>query len=664
MSEPTISVYESEERTFPPSDAFKSTALTSDRSLYDEADADFEAFWARQARELLTWDKPFTKVLEWDLPYAKWFSDGQLNMTTNCLDRHVEAGRGDKIAYMFEGEPGDTTTLTYSELLDEVKKFANVLKGLGLEKGDRVAIYLPMILELPIAMLACTRIGVVHSVIYAGFSPEAIRDRCEDADCKAIITCDAVFRRGAPSGLKINVDGAVETGAPTVEHVIVYNRCNTDIEMVEGRDLWWHELMEDASTDCPAEPMDAEQLLFLLYTSGTTAKPKGIMHTLGGYLTQVAFTHKYVFDIDPENDIYWCGADIGWITGHSYIVYGPLTNGVTTLMYEGTPDTPRLEERVGDDRLKWHKGRLWDIIERYGVTQFYTAPTAIRTFMKWGEEEVDGYDLSTLRVIGTVGEPINPEAWMWYHENIGKESTPIVDTWFQTETGSHVLTPLPGVTTTKPGSAVAGIPGTFPELVDDNGNLVTNGGGYLTLARPWPSMLRGIWRNPELYQSTYWDQYPGRYFAGDGAKLDDDGYLWLLGRVDDVMNVSGHRISTTEVESALVTHPAVAEAAVVGAADALKGQAIVGYVIIVDEVEATEELRGELSEHVATKLGKIARPRDIYLVTDLPKTRSGKIMRRLLRDIAAGNELGDTTTLADSDVVEAIRIGAAESDEE
>ena len=663
LTEPTISVYEVEDRTFPPSDAFKATALTSDRSLYDEADADFEAFWARQARELITWSKPFTKVLEWDLPNAKWFSDGQLNLTYNCLDRHVEAGKGDKVAYIFEGEPGDTVTYTYAELLDEVKKFANVLLGLGIEKGDRVAIYMPMIIELPIAMLACSRVGIVYSVIYGGFSPEAIRDRCEDADAKAVITADAGYRRGVPSALKKNVDDALGEGAPTVKNVIVYNRCDTDPEWFEGRDLWWHELMADASLDCPAVPMDAEQLLFLLYTSGTTAKPKGIMHTTGGYLTQVAFTHKYVFDIDPENDIYWCAADIGWITGHSYIVYGPLTNGVTTLMYEGTPDTPREQDRVGD-RSEWPKARMWDIIDRYGVTQFYTAPTAIRTFMKWGEDQVDGHDLSSLRVLGTVGEPINPEAWMWYHKHIGNESRPIVDTWFQTETGGHVLTPLPGVTTNKPGSAFHGIPGTYPELVDEAGNVVTKGGGYLTLAKPWPSMLRGIWKDNERFLDAYWRQYPGRYFAGDGAKLDDDGYLWLLGRVDDVMNVSGHRISTTEVESALVDHPAVAEAAVVGAADELKGQAIVGYTILVEGVEESEELRADLSNHVATKLGPIARPRIVYLVSDLPKTRSGKIMRRLLRDIAAGNALGDTTTLADSDVVEAIRIGSAEADEE
>ncbi len=664
MSEPTIEVYEVEDRTFPPSEEFKATALTCDSELYDEANADFEAFWARQARELLTWQKPFTKTLEWDLPNAKWFSDGQLNMSENCLDRHVAAGKGDKVAYHWEGEPGDTRTVTYAELLTDVKKFANVLLGLGLEKGDRVAIYMPMILELPIAMLACSRIGVAHSVIFGGFSPDAIKDRCEDADAKLIITADAGYRRGAPSALKVNVDAALDDGAPSVENVVVVNRCGIDVTMTNGRDHWWDDLMAEASDECPAEPMDAEQLLYLLYTSGTTAKPKGIMHTTGGYLTQVAFTHKYTFDINPEQDVYWCAADIGWVTGHSYIVYGPLTNGVTSVMYEGTPDTPREQDRGGDDRASWHKGRLWDIITRYGVTQFYTAPTAIRTFMKWGTQELDGYDLSTLRVLGTVGEPINPEAWMWYHEHIGNESLPIMDTWWQTETGGHMITPLPGCTTTKPGSACFGIPGVFPELVDDDGNIVTKGGGYLTIAKPWPSMLRGIWGDPERYMETYWSTYPGRYFAGDGAKLDDDGYLWLLGRVDDVMNVSGHRISTTEVESALVDHPAVAEAAVVGATDDTTGQAIVGYTILVGTAEASDELRQELRAHVATKLGPIARPRDVFLVPDLPKTRSGKIMRRLLRDVAEGKVLGDTTTLADQTVVEAIRAGAASGDED
>ena len=651
MSDSTIGVFENEDRTFPPAPAFVAQANARDRSLYEEADADYESFWARQARELLTWDRDFTEVLEWKLPDAKWFADGQLNVSANCLDRHVEAGRGDKIAYYWEGEPGDTITITYAELLTEVKKFANVMKKLGVEKGDRVAIYMPMILELPIAMLACTRIGAAHSVIFGGFSADAIVDRCVDAEAKLIITADAGYRRGSAALLKPTVDAALEIGAPSVEHVIVANRCDTGPAMTEGRDHWWHDVMADASDDCPAEPMDAEQLLYLLYTSGTTAKPKGIMHTTGGYLTQVAFTHKYVFDLKPETDIYWCAADIGWVTGHSYIVYGPLTNGCTSVMYEGTPDTPA-------------KDRLWDIIERYGVTQLYTAPTAIRTFMKWGAELPAGKELSSLRVLGTVGEPINPEAWMWYHEHIGGGETPIVDTWWQTETGANMITPLPGVTTTKPGSACRPIPGVFAELVDDDGETVEIGGGYLTISRPWPSMLRGIWRNPERYHDTYWSTYEGKYFAGDGAKLDEDGYLWLLGRVDDVMNVSGHRISTTEVESALVDHPAVAEAAVVGGSDEITGQAIIGYVILRGTHEASKELGDEIREHVGVKLGKIARPKTVLIVPDLPKTRSGKIMRRLLRDVADGRVLGDTTTLADPSVVAAIAEGAAAADDE
>ncbi len=650
MTEPTIGVYEIEGRTFPPPPAFAANALTNDRSLYDEADADYEAFWARQARELLTWDTDFTTVLDWQLPFAKWFEDGKLNVSANCLDRHVEAGRGDKVAYHWEGEPGDTLTITYAELLTEVKKFANVLKGLGVEKGDRVAIYMPMILELPIAMLACARIGAAHSVIFGGFSADAILDRCVDAEAKVIVTADAGYRRGAPALLKVTVDAALDAGAPSVTNVVVVDRCQTGPAMTEGRDLWWHEVMADASDDCPAEPMDAEQLLYLLYTSGTTAKPKGIMHTSGGYLTQVAFSHKYTFDLRPDTDVYWCAADIGWVTGHSYIVYGPLTNGCTSVMYEGTPDTPG-------------KDRLWDIIERYGVTQLYTAPTAIRMFMKWGTQEPAKHDLSTLRVMGTVGEPINPEAWMWYHEYIGGGSTPIVDTWWQTETGGHMIAPLPGVTTTKPGSACQPIPGIFTELVDDAGEKVEVGGGYLTITRPWPSMLRGIWGDPERYENTYWSTYEGKYFAGDGAKLDDDGYLWLLGRVDDVMNVSGHRISTTEVESALVDHPAVAEAAVVGATDDLTGQAIVGYVILRGTHEASPDLAKEIREHVGVKLGKIARPKMVVIVPDLPKTRSGKIMRRLLRDVADGRDLGDTTTLADPGVVNDIAARAAEAAE-
>ena len=664
MSNQAIEEFYTEDRSFPPSEAFQRGALTADQSLYEEADADYEAFWARQARELLTWSQDFHTTLEWDLPYAKWFLGGELNITYNCLDRHIENGNGEKVAFHWEGEPGDTKSITYKELLDEVSKFANVLKGLGLQKSDRVAIYMPMILELPIAMLACARIGVAHSVIFGGFSPDAIIDRCEDADAKLIITADAGYRRGEPSPLKVNVDAALESGADTVKNVVVVNRCDSPVTMVQGRDHWWHELMQEASANCPAPPMDSEQLLYLLYTSGTTAKPKGIMHTTGGYLTQVAFTHKYVFDIHPESDVYWCAADIGWVTGHSYIVYGPLANGCTSVMYEGTPDTPRQELRGSGDRSTWSKDRLWDIIDRYGVTQLYTAPTAIRTFMKWGSEEVRKHDLSSLRVLGTVGEPINPEAWMWYHENIGGSQTPIVDTWWQTETGGNMITPLPGVTTTKPGSACFAIPGVYVEVVDDDGNKVTQGGGYLTITHPWPSMLRGIWGDPQRYLDTYWSTYEGRYFAGDGAKVDDDGYLWLLGRVDDVMNVSGHRISTAEVESALVDHPSVAEAAVVGATDETTGQAIIGYVILRGGFDSTDELRQEIRAHVATKLGPIARPRAVFLVPDLPKTRSGKIMRRLLRDVAEGRDLGDTTTLADSSVVSAIQEGANESDED
>ncbi len=651
MSEATIGVFENEDRTFPPPKEFAAAALTNDRSLYEEAEADFEAFWARQARELLTWETDFSTVLEWELPFARWFSDGRLNVAYNCLDRHVEEGRGDKVAFHWEGEPGDTVTITYAELLVEVKKFANVLRGFGLNQGDRVAIYMPMILELPIAMLACARIGVAHSVIFGGFSADAIVDRCDDAEAKLIVTADAGYRRGAAAPLKPTVDEALGRGAPSVENVVVVNRCNTDPEMTDGRDHWWHDLMADASDDCPAEPMDAEQLLYLLYTSGTTAKPKGIMHTTGGYLTQVAFTHKYVFDVQPDDDVYWCAADIGWVTGHSYIVYGPLTNGVTSVMYEGTPDTPG-------------KDRLWDIIERYGVTQLYTAPTAIRMFMKWGAQEPAKHDLSSLRVLGTVGEPINPEAWMWYHEHIGGSGRPIVDTWWQTETGGHMISPLPGVTTTKPGSACQTVPGVFAELVDDEGNVVSEGGGYLTISRPWPSMLRGIWGDPERFRETYWSRFEGRYFAGDGAKLDADGYIWLLGRVDDVMNVSGHRISTTEVESALVDHSAVAEAAVVGASDEVTGQAIVGYVILRGGHEPSDALGQEIREHVGVKLGKIARPSTVIIVPDLPKTRSGKIMRRLLRDIADGRQLGDTTTLADPGVVAEIAEGASSADDD
>ena len=645
MAEPTIEDYLHEDRVFPPPPDFVADALVTDRSLYEEADADVEAFWARQARDLLSWYDDFDTVLSWDLPFARWFDGGTLNVSYNCLDRHVEAGRGDKVAYHWEGEPGDTRTITYAELLDEVQRFANVLKGLGVERGDRVAIYMPMIPELPVAMLACTRIGAAHSVVFGGFSPDSIIDRVNDGEAKVVVTADGGHRRGSAAPLKPNVDAAVPS-CPSVTGVVVVRRTGGDVDMVDGRDHWYHELMADAEPTCEPERMASEDLLYLLYTSGTTAKPKGIMHTTGGYLTQVAFTHKYVFDLHPERDVYWCAADIGWVTGHSYIVYGPLTNGCTSVIYEGTPDTP------GRDRL-------WDIVERYGVTQLYTAPTAIRTFMKWGAQEPAGHDLSSLRVLGTVGEPINPEAWMWYHEHIGGGRCPIVDTWWQTETGGHMVTPLPGVTTTKPGSATHPIPGVQVEVVDDHGDPVHQGGGYLTISAPWPSMLRGIGGDPDRYRETYWSRFPGRYFAGDGCKLDADGYLWLLGRVDDVMNVSGHRVSTTEVESALVDHPAVAESAVVGAADPVTGQAIVGYIILRGDVETSEALVEEIRQHVATKIGPTARPKSLLVVPDLPKTRSGKIMRRLLRDVAEGRDLGDTTTLADASVVDAIREGSA-----
>ena len=662
MSEPTIEDYYVEDRTFPPSETFRNNALIADRSLYTEAQEDRLGFWARQARELVTWFEDFETVLEWDLPFAKWFVEGKLNISYNCLDRHVEAGRGNKVAFHWEGEPGDTRTITYSELLEEVSKFANVLKSLGVTKGDRVCIYMPMIPELPVAMLACARIGAPHSIVFGGFSADSLSDRIDDADAKLLITADGGYRRGDPFPLKETADASV-AATSTIENVIIVQRTGQEVEWNQTTDHWYHELMESASPDCPPEHLNSEDLLYLLYTSGTTAKPKGIMHTTGGYLTQVAFTHKYIFDLQPDSDVYWCAADIGWVTGHSYIVYGPLANGATSVMYEGTPDTPRPEFRKGD-RADWPKDRLWDIVQRYGVTQLYTAPTAIRTFMKWGAQEVEQHDLSSLRVLGTVGEPINPEAWMWYHKNIGGERCPIVDTWWQTETGGHMITPMPGVTTTKPGSATHAIPGVVVEVVDDAGNKVERGGGYLTITEPWPSMLRGIWGDPERYKETYWSEYPDRYFAGDGAKIDDDGYLWLLGRVDDVMNVSGHRISTTEVESALVDHPSVAEAAVVGATDDTTGQAIVGYCILRGGNEPSDELREEIRQHVATKLGAIARPKAVVLVPDLPKTRSGKIMRRLLRDVAEGRKLGDTTTLADESVVDEIRDRAAEAPQE
>ena len=643
----TIDALQWEKRKFPPSDAFKKNTLVAGTFLYDEANKDYEAFWARQASELVSWDTEWDTICEWKLPYSKWFVGGKLNVSYNCLDRHVIAGKGEKVAFHFEGEPGDSRTITYSQMLDEVQKFANVLKGLGVNKGDRVNIYLPMIPEAAVAMLACARIGAVHSVVFGGFSSQALSDRINDAEAKVLITADGGYRRGEVFALKLQADEAVAS-TPSITAVVVVKRGGNEVDMQDGRDHWYHELMETADAVCPPEPMDSEQLLFLLYTSGTTGKPKGIMHTTGGYLTHVTYTHKYVFDLHPETDIFWCTADVGWITGHSYIVYGPLSNGATQVMYEGVPNYPAND-------------RMWEIIEKYKVTIFYTAPTAIRTFMKWGVEEPAKHDLSSLRLLGSVGEPINPEAWMWYHENIGLGNCPIVDTWWQTETGGIMISPLPGATTTKPGSATFPLPGIGAELLDDEGKIVTHGGGYLTLTQPWPGMLRGIWKDPERYQDAYWSRFAGRYFAGDGAKLDDDGYLWLLGRVDDVMNVSGHRISTTEVESALVSHPSVAEAAVVGANDATTGQAIIAYVTLVGGMEVDEQI---LRNHVASEIGAIAKPKTIYFTPDLPKTRSGKIMRRLLRDVAEGRNLGDTTTLADANVVNELQKRAAEAPSE
>jgi len=633
-----------EQRKFPPSPEFKASAIVSDQSLYEEGERDFEAYWARHARELVSWSQPFTKTLEWDPPYAEWFSDGTLNVSYNCLDRHVLAGRGDKVAFYWEGEPGDARVITYAELLEEVQKFANVLKGLGIKKGDRVNIYLPMIPEAAVAMLACARIGAAHSVVFGGFSSQSLSDRINDAEAKLLITADGGWRRGEVFPLKSQADEALKS-TTTVEHVVVVKRGNNPISMTPNRDVWYHEEMAKADAVCFAEPMEAEHLLFLLYTSGTTGKPKGIMHTTAGYLTHVTTTFKYAFDHKPETDIFWCTADVGWVTGHSYIVYGPLANCATQVMYEGVPNFPAND-------------RIWQIIEKYKATIFYTAPTAIRTYMKWGAQEPQKHDLSSLRLIGTVGEPINPEAWIWYNENIGNSRCPIIDTWWQTETGGMMITPLPGVTVTKPGSATFPLPGIGAELVDELGSRVMSGGGYLTLTTPWPGMLRGIWGDQKRYRETYWSRFPGRYFAGDGAKLDSEGYLWLLGRVDDVMNVSGHRISTTEVESALVSHPSVAEAAVVGANDAMTGQAIIAYVTLRGGLEVDEKV---LREHVAKEIGPIAKPKMIFFTPDLPKTRSGKIMRRLLRDVAEGRNIGDTTTLADASVVSELQRRAAET---
>jgi acetyl-CoA synthetase len=631
-----------EGRTFPPPEAFKRDAQITDTSLYDEAAQDREGFWAKQALAL-DWFEEWDTILDWSgAPYAKWFVGGKLNVAYNCLDRHVDDGHGDQVAFHWEGEPGDTRTITYADLLDDVQRAANALKSLGVEKGDRVAVYLPMIPELPTIMLACARIGAVHSVVFGGFSANALRDRINDSDCKVLVTADGGYRRGSVAALKPAADEAIQD-TPSIENVIVVRRGENDVDMVEGRDHWWHEVVGSQEADCPAEPMESEDLLYLLYTSGTTGKPKGIMHTTGGYLTQVAYTHRYVFDLKPDDDVYWCAADIGWVTGHSYIVYGPLANRATSVMYEGVPNHP-------------DEARFWSIIERYGVTQLYTAPTAIRAFMKWGDEHPAKHDLSSLKLLGTVGEPINPEAWIWYHTNIGQENCPIVDTWWQTETGGMMISPLPGATTTKPGSATFPLPGISATIVDDKGDEVgVPGGGYLVLDQPWPGMLRGIWGDDQRFRDTYWARFEDRYFAGDGAKRDEDGYFWLLGRVDDVMNVSGHRISTTEVESALVSHPSVAEAAVIGRADAQTGQAIAAFVSPRKGIEGDEDLAQELRNHVATMISPIAKPASVLFTHDLPKTRSGKIMRRLLKDIAEDNQLGDTTTLADASIVDSIK---------
>ena len=639
-----------ENRRFAPSPDFADAAVGA-AELYDQADADREGFWAEQARAL-HWHTPFTQVLDWsNPPFAQWFADGELNVAYNCLDRHVEAGNGDRVALLWEGEPGDARRITYAELTDEVKRVANVLEDLGVVAGDRIAIYLPMIPEAIAAMLAVARLGAIHSVIFGGFSADSLRTRIDDAGAKVVITADGGYRKGRVSPLKPAVDQALADRGngpqATVEHVLVVRRTVNEVGWSEGRDLWWHEAVASASADHVAQPFPAENPLFILYTSGTTGKPKGILHTSGGYLSQASFTNRVVHDIHPETDVFWCTTDIGWITGHSYVTYGPLANGATQVLYEGTPDAP-------------HPGRWWELVEKYGVTILYTAPTAIRSFMKLGREIPNRFDLSSLRLLGSVGEPINPEAWMWYRHVIGADQTPIVDTWWQTETGSIMVSALPGVTETKPGSAQVPIPGIAIDVVDDAGEHVGNGnGGLLVITKPWPSMLRGIWGDPDRFVETYWEKFQdkGYYFAGDGARLDEDGDIWFLGRVDDVMNVSGHRLSTTEIESALVGNEAVAEAAVVGANDEATGQAVVAFVIVKQSYlneHSPEGLADGLRKWVGEQIGPIARPRDVYIVGELPKTRSGKIMRRLLRDVAEGREVGDTTTLADTAVMSVI----------
>ena len=643
---PAIDALLLEERRYEPPDDFAAQA-NADASIYER---DFEKFWETEGRERITWFEPFDRLLEWDRPYAKWYLGGKLNVCFNCVDRHVEAGNGARVAFNWEGEPeGDRREISYAELQRDVVRFANVLKEIGVRKGTPVAIYMGMVPELPIAMLACTRLGAPHTVVFGGFSADSLSSRMNDMECEVLITQDAGWRKGGEVPLKKTADAAMGD-APGVRRCLVVHRKDADVDMQEARDVRYHELADSVSDDpasCPCEPMDSEDLLFLMYTSGTTAKPKGIVHTTAGYLVGVATTHHYIFDLKPEQDVYWCAADIGWITGHSYIVYGPLANGATSVLYEGTPDFP--------DKDRW-----WDIAERYGVTILYTAPTAIRSHMKWGAEYADRHDLSKLRLLGSVGEPINPEAWVWYREHIGSDRTPVVDTWWQTETGMILITPLPGVTTLKPGSATKPFPGVEAAVYDERGNDVgPGGGGYLVLRKPWPAMLRGVFKDDQRYRETYWSKYGEVYFAGDGARIDQDGDFWLMGRVDDVMNVSGHRISTIEVESALVDHPSVAEAAVCGRKDPQTGQAIVAFVSLRGGQEGSPEMMGELREHVAEKIGKIARPANLVFTPELPKTRSGKIMRRLLRDVAENRELGDTTTLADPTVVEEIKERAA-----
>ena len=648
MSSPSEKSFDAlldERRTFPPSESFKKSANWNDPAVYERAAKDPEGFWAEQAKTL-DWFAPHTRVLEWNAPWAKWFVGGKLNVAYNCVDRHAQSARRNKAAIIWEGEPGDSRVITFGMLQREVNRFANALKSLGVVKGDRVAIYMGMVPELAIAMLACAKIGAAHSVVFGGFSAEALRERINDAKAKVLITADGAWRRGTVVPLKTSADEALQ-GTPTIEKVVVLERIEkpTEVYMKPGRDFWWDELVSQASEECAAEPMDAEDMLFILYTSGTTGKPKGVVHTTAGYLVGVSTTHRYVFDI-KEDDVYWCTADLGWVTGHSYIVYGPLANGTTTMMYEGTPDFP-------------DRGRFWNLIDKYGVNIFYTAPTAIRTFMRWGQEIPAKYSLASLRLIGTVGEPINPEAWIWYNETIGHGRCPIVDTWWQTETGCMMISPLPGITATKPGSATKPLPGIIAEVVDTDGNPVgPGGGGYLVLSKPWPSMLRTVYGDPERYVQNYWARYPGKYFTGDGCKVDEDGYLWLLGRVDDVMNVSGHRISTFEVESALVDHHSVAEAAVIGKTHEVKGQGISAFVTLKEGIAASDKLKEELRSHVATKIGSIAKPDDIFFTAELPKTRSAKIMRRLLRDIAEGRVLGDTTTLADPSVIAKLKAQA------